>query len=64
LVSKISRFQDKKISNQRMKNFPQTPSYLENKHGTPSDVIKNYVENQGDKEEKEAYKQIKILDFG
>ena len=31
--------------------------------GTTSDVIKNYVENQGNKEEKEAYKQMKILDF-
>ena len=31
--------------------------------GTTSDVIKNYVENQGNKEEKEAYQQMKILDF-
>ena len=31
--------------------------------GTTSDVIKNYVENQGNKEEKEAYQQIKILNF-
>jgi putative transposase len=31
--------------------------------GTTSDVIKNYVENKGNKEEKEAYKQMKILDF-
>ena len=30
--------------------------------GTTSDVIKNYVENQGNKEN-EAYKQIKILGF-
>ncbi|HHV24973.1 MAG TPA: IS200/IS605 family transposase, partial [Methanosarcina sp.] len=26
-------------------------------------VIKNYVENQGNQEEKEAYQQMKILDF-
>ena len=31
--------------------------------GTTSDVIKNYVQNQGNQEEKEAYKQMKILDF-
>jgi len=31
--------------------------------GTTSDAIKNYVENKGNKEEKEAYKQMKILDF-
>ena len=31
--------------------------------GTISDVIKNYVENQGNKEEKEAYQQMKLLDF-
>jgi putative transposase len=31
--------------------------------GTTSDVIKNYVENQGTKEEKETYKQMKIIDF-
>ena len=31
--------------------------------GTTSDVIKNYVENQGNKDEKEAYQQMKILDF-
>jgi len=31
--------------------------------GTTSDVIKNYVENQGNREEKEAYQQMKILDF-
>ena len=31
--------------------------------GTTSDVIKNYVENQGNQEEKEAYKQMKIIDF-
>ena len=31
--------------------------------GTTSDVIKNYVQNQGKQEEKEAYKQMKILDF-
>ncbi|MGB9940859.1 MAG: IS200/IS605 family transposase, partial [Methanosarcina sp.] len=28
-----------------------------------SDVIKDYIENQGNQEEKEAYKQMKILDF-
>jgi putative transposase len=32
-------------------------------NGTTSDVIKNYVENQGNKEEKEAYQQMKIFDF-
>ena len=32
-------------------------------YGTTSDVIKNYVENQGKREEKEAYQQMKILDF-
>ncbi len=31
--------------------------------GTTSDVIKNYVENQGTKEEKDAYKQMKLIDF-
>ena len=31
--------------------------------GTTSDVIKNYVENQGAKEEKDAYKQMKLIDF-
>jgi putative transposase len=31
--------------------------------GATSDVIKYYVENQGNQEEKEAYKQMKILDF-
>ena len=31
--------------------------------GTTSDVIKNYVQNQGNQDEKEAYKQMKILDF-
>ena len=31
--------------------------------GITSDVIKNYIENQGNQEEKEAYKQMKILDF-
>ena len=31
--------------------------------GTTSDVIKSYVENQGNQGEKEAYKQMKILDF-
>ena len=31
--------------------------------GTTSDVIKNYVQNQGNQEEKEAYQQMKILDF-
>ena len=31
--------------------------------GTTSDVIKNDVENQGNKDEKEAYQQMKILDF-
>ena len=31
--------------------------------GKTSDVIKNYVENQGNKEEREAYQQMKILNF-
>ena len=31
--------------------------------GTTSDVIKNYVENQGNQEETEAYHQMKIIDF-
>ena len=31
--------------------------------GTTSDVVKNYIENQGNQEEKEAYKQMKIFDF-
>ena len=31
--------------------------------GTIFDVIKDCVENQGNKEEKEAYQQMKILDF-
>ena len=31
--------------------------------GKTYDVIKNYVEKQGNKEEKEAYKQMKIIDF-
>ena len=31
--------------------------------GTTSDVIKNYVQNQGNQEEKEAYQQMKILDL-
>jgi putative transposase len=31
--------------------------------GTTSDVIKSYVENQGNQEEKEAYQQMKIFDF-
>lgn len=30
--------------------------------GTTSDVIKNYIENQGTKEEKDAYKLMKIID--
>ena len=31
--------------------------------GTTSDVIKNYIQNQGYQEEKEAYQQMKIFDF-
>ncbi len=31
--------------------------------GTTSDMNKNYVENQGTKEEKDAYKQMKLIDF-
>ena len=27
------------------------------------DIITKYVQNQGDQEEKQAYKQIKIIDF-
>jgi putative transposase len=30
---------------------------------TTSDVIKNYVEKQGNEDEKEAYQQMKIIDF-
>ena len=31
--------------------------------GTTSDIIKNYVQNQGNHEEKQAYKQMKIINF-
>jgi putative transposase len=31
--------------------------------GTTSDIITNYVQNQGSQEEKQAYKQMKIIDF-
>ena len=31
--------------------------------GTTSDIIKNYVQNQGNQEEKQAYKQMRIMDF-
>ena len=31
--------------------------------GTTSDIIKNYVQNQGNGEEKKAYNQMKIIDF-
>ena len=31
--------------------------------GTTFDIITNYVQNQGNKEEKQAYKQMKIIDF-
>jgi putative transposase len=31
--------------------------------GTTSDIIKNYVQNQGNQEEKQAYKQMRIIDF-
>ena len=31
--------------------------------GTTSDIIKNYVQNQGNKEEKQAYMQMRIIDF-
>ena len=30
---------------------------------TTSDDIKNYVQNQGNEEEKEAYQQMRIFDF-
>jgi hypothetical protein len=30
---------------------------------TTSDIIKNYVYNKGNHEEKESYKQIKIFNF-
>ena len=30
---------------------------------TTADVIKNYIQYQGNKEEKEAYKQLKIIEF-
>ena len=32
-------------------------------NGTTSDLIKNYVENQGNQEEKETYQQMKLLYF-
>jgi len=28
-----------------------------------SDIITKYVQNQGDQDEKQAYKQMKIIDF-
>lgn len=31
--------------------------------GVMADTIRNYVENQGTPEEKEAYKQMNLLDF-
>ncbi len=31
--------------------------------GTTSDIIKSYVEKQGNQEEKEAYQQMKIFDY-
>jgi len=31
--------------------------------GTTLDIIKNYVDNKGNHEEKEPYKQIKIFNF-
>jgi putative transposase len=31
--------------------------------GTTSEIIKNYVQNQGNEEEKQSYKQMKIIDF-
>jgi putative transposase len=31
--------------------------------GTTSDIIKNYVQNQGNQEEKQAHKQMRIIDF-
>ena len=31
--------------------------------GTTSYIITNYVQNQGNQEEKQAYKQMKIIDF-
>ena len=31
--------------------------------GTTSDIIKNYVQNQGNEEEKQAFKQMRIIDF-
>ena len=31
--------------------------------GITSDIIQNYIENQGNQEEIEAYKQMKIIDF-
>src|SRR5664280_1763029 len=31
--------------------------------GTTSDIVTNYVQNQGNQEEKQAYKQMKIIDF-
>jgi hypothetical protein len=31
--------------------------------GTASDIIKNYIQNQGNQEEKQVYKQMKIVDL-
>jgi putative transposase len=31
--------------------------------GTTSDIIKNYVQNKGNEDEKQTYKQKKIIDF-
>ena len=31
--------------------------------GVTADIIRNYVEKQGTKEEKDAYKQMNLLDF-
>ena len=31
--------------------------------GMTSYIITNYVQNEGDQEEKQAYKQMKIIDF-
>ena len=31
--------------------------------GVTADIIRNYVEKQGTKEEKDAYKQMNLLEF-
>lgn len=44
-------------------NFVMMRTIMELGNGTTTDVTKNQVENQGNKEEKEAGRRIKIFDF-